>query len=239
MKITIGRDHATNILTYTVAGQKPIVVKGARVGNSVSGQHCQLDIDENGAIVVTNLKQQNTTWVNGMPVASMHINDGVRIELGFERWPIDWTIVHELVKKAMPKVCDISRLETVWEQYSERLASLQRAQTMVGVYRGVIPVLTIGGGAICGMYAKSHPESHIADVQYLVMALAGVLMVLCVFKSFVDAKRIPEKRKKLQKDLITTYCCPECGYFFGYQDYSVIRTNSQGACPKCKTKLKF
>lgn len=241
MKITIGRDHATNILTYTAAGQRPVVVRGAQVGNSVSGKHCELDINENGDIVVRNLKQQNTTWVNGMPVETMHIGDNARVELGFERWPIDWTIIHDLKKQVMPKVYNVSYLEQVWEEYSEKLASLQRAQTMTNVYRGAIPVLTIGGGALCRFYAESHPHSHIADLQYIIMGVAGVLMVVFCIKGFYDAKRIPEKRKQLQKDLIPKYCCPnpECSYFFGYQDYNVLKANSQGVCPRCKTKFKL
>lgn len=239
MKITIGRDQTTNILLYTVAGQKPTVAKGAQVSNSVSRQHCELEISEDGNILIRNLKPQNTTWVEGMPVSSLHIKDNARIELSYERWPVDWGIIHSLMDKAMPKVYDISHLEQVWEEYSEELARLQRTQTMVSVYRGLIPVLTIGGSALIGVYAQKNPDSHISDLQPIVYSLAGILMVLFFVKSFIDAKRIPQKRKELQDGLIGKYSCPCCDYFFGYQAFNVLKVNNKGVCPSCKAKLKL
>lgn len=242
MKITIGRDSATQKLAYNTDTTPKISCQGGNVNNAVSRCHCIITIDGKGKMHIANMSPRNVTWVNGLAIEAATVDYGDRVELGNGHYPLDWETIKQIrakAEKSKPKVSDIRHLEKVWNDYHEATAKLQRSQTMINVYRGGIPLLTIGGVALSMLASKNNPDSNFASLMPAIYAVAAVLMAAFFAKSFIDAKRMPKKRDELNKKFIHDYTCPTpgCNYFFGYQPYDVLKSNID-ICPKCKAKLK-
>lgn len=239
MIITIGRDQATMKMAYTISdSMPPMSVKGAMVNNTVSRNHCELNFID-GQIALRNLSPRNVTWVDGAAVEVAGVRMGQRVELGYDHFLLDWSMVDLLLaewKKKQPREVDITHLEQVWNDYHAALGRLQSSQAMLNVYRGGVPLLTIGGVAVIQLGRAG--DSDFSGMMPLIYGAAAILMALFFVKSFRDAKRIPREREELQKQFLQDYTCPndDCRYFFGYQPYDVIRANMT-MCPKCKAKL--
>ncbi len=239
-----------------------VTVKGGVVAMSVSRQHCQLTIDAYGGMSIRNLSPHNVTWVDGLPIEETVIALGQRIELGYEHVPFDWSLV-KTVQDRLPasstrpnprpnpgpnpgptpgpkpgqKEYDISHLEMVWNAYHANKEALARKQAMVNVFRGGIPMLTLGGAAVG--FVLGRDNEAIQGAMPLIYTVAVVLSAVFLVIGFRYAKEMPQKREALNKKFLHDYTCPGegCHYFFGFQPYDVIRVNVD-VCPKCKARLK-
>ena len=221
MDITIGRDGATSGLSITTGQNTSVVGAPQSVPLSVSRKHCTITINNDGTMRIKNINPQNVTYVNGTKVMSMAINRGDRIELGQERYLLDWNTVNA----GLPKVADIRPLRQVWENYTNNNKEITQSTQRFQVLRSLVPLLTMAA-VLIGYISGGRGE-----VFYI---LYGLVLILTIF---LDIGNNDEQREKIKDQFTHDYCCPECGYFFGFTDYNIL-TRNMDYCPKCKTKLQ-
>ena len=225
--IFIGRDAASSALNINVNNNAQVVGSPGSVPKSVSRQHCQLTIYDDGKIYLKNVNPQNKTYVDGVAVMSKTITRGDKVELGSDRYLLKW----ELIDKVMPKEADIRYLKLVWDTYCNDNKTITQNTQRFQVIRGVLPVLTMSAVLIGYIFGGR------GEAFYFVYLLVIALTIFFSLKAWKDIAKNDEKRECVKDQFTREYCCPECGYFFGFTDF-IILTKNIDSCPKCKIKLK-
>ena len=238
--ILIGRDpNASKLLiSVNVNGQIKSASIGDNVPNSVSrcvpnqdSAHCKIAINQNGDMILTNLKEQNITKVNGDEILSKRITNASRISLGREDYTFSVETVLEAARKlipnppAVPK--SIKHLEKVYQDYekaTENIALKKEKQAK----KASLPMIFSGAGTII---TGAFLLSGITIGVYITLPLTIISFIfnLTIF-THKDTSR--EETKKLQYELINNYVCPHCQHYLGAQPYMVIKQNKK--CPYCK-----
>ena len=227
MDITIGRDGATSKLAIITSQGTNLVGASQSVPQNVSRQHCTISINNDGTMRIKNLNPQNVTYVNGSKVMSMAINRGDRIELGPARYLLDW----KDIDAGLPKVADIRPLRIVWNTYNNNTKAVTQSTQRFQVIRGFLPVLTMAAVLI------GYISGGRGGAFYLLYGLVLLLTIFFSRKAWKDIENNDEQREKIKDQFTHDYCCPECGYFFGFTDYNILTRNMDN-CPKCKAKLQ-
>lgn len=227
MDMIIGRDGATSRLNVIINQSPKPVGTPQSVPKSVSRQHCIITIDDDGGIRIKNINPQNVTYVNGVAVMSKVITKGDKVELGADRYLLSW----KLVEEAMPKVADISDLQNVWDTYNYETKAIAQSTQRFQVVRGIVPVLTMSAVLI------GYLSGGRGGAFYLIYLLVIALTIFFSWKAWKDIANNDERREDIKDSFTRNYCCPNCGYFFGFQDYRILTRNMDN-CPKCKATLK-
>lgn len=229
MEMIIGRDPATSRLKVII-GQKPYVAgEQGSVPMTVSRQHCSITPQDGGKYLVKNLKDVNTTYVNGMPIAKKVVTEADKIELGEDHYLLSW----DVLKKVMPaaeKEVDIRPLKKVWDNYDNFRLNQQITERKFNNQRQTLGLLTMG--AIILGYVTGRALMWSLPFYAVAISLGAYFS----YKAHKKASAIPKQNKEAEKKLMSNYVCPSCGHFMGMQPYDVLRQNN--ACPYCKAKFK-
>ncbi len=243
--ILIGRAADKGRLAVAIKGSSKMAeldAEGAvptsvsRCSPSSGTAHCTIDVDQEGALVITNLKAQNITLVNGMEVQAKHISPSDTIALGREKYPIDLTLIlHTAIKLVsatpaatpapaqQPKTFSIKPLETIWDEYKEKCRAVRNKSRRIALIRSLCGVFT-SGALIC---------IHFFGTIGLV--LTGIGLIGNIY-SFVGLKNndTTEEIDKLDDWLDDNYICPNpaCQHSIGKSNkYKYLLQN--GKCPYC------
>ena len=227
MEITIGREPTTQKLAITVEKKNHLVGKPMSVPISVSREHCTISIADDGTMKVKNLKPENVTYVNGTAVISKTITRKDVLELGDDRYRLDWN----LVDGALPKEADVRPLREVWHTYNDGTKALAKSTQRFQVTRSIVPVFTMSA-VLIGYLSGGQGSAF-----YLIYAFVIALTIFFLVKAWRDIDKNDKEREMLKERFQDDYCCPCCGYFFGFSDYAILMKNTD-YCPKCKTKLR-
>ncbi|MBR6248852.1 MAG: FHA domain-containing protein [Muribaculaceae bacterium] len=234
MEVIIGRKDGTNQLSLKVGNKVSIKGPQQSVNDGVSREnHCKLTVNDDGTFTIENLKPQNQTLVNGLPIASKRITPNDVVELGWKRYRLDWNLVFEVI----PKMVNISHLRLVKQRYDEETQKLTVKQGRANALRSITSVLSMGAIAL-GIFgvANNNGSDDGFDIRIVLYALAILLTVGFTIKSFIDASKLPQQRKDLQDWFTRNYTCPNCGKFMGNQDYD-HGVSLMECCPACKAKF--
>ncbi len=240
MEIIIGREKATaegqpaGRLELTVNGKKSYFGAYSSVDRHVSGLHCTLTVNNDGTMVLKNLKMQNYTYVNGNPVHSKVVTMNDTVVLGGGGYVLPWDAIRPL----LPKQADVRHLKKVFEDYEQGMETIQKQQQRQVAFRtviGVFSTLAIALGIVLGTQGGfSGSKSAITLPLYGIVIIANVYFAVKAFKDD-RTERVRELKRRFQNDCV----CPgtngqPCGqYFGGYGFYNNIPT----VCPKCKATL--
>lgn len=74
MELIIGREAGASRLRISINNQDRFWGNANSVPKSVSRQHCKVVTDDKGGYIITNLKPENVTYVNGVQIESKHIS---------------------------------------------------------------------------------------------------------------------------------------------------------------------
>lgn len=216
-------------------GSVPNCVSRCQLGLDIA--HCQLTIDNQERLSIANLKQQNVTYVNGMPVINSYITPDATVQLGVNLYTINIPEIlltaESAVNKVLPPVYNISHLETVWENHKETLNKLKKRQKNVALLSRSSMIFTMGGGALAALANKIGLE----DAQEFLWALPVIGAIVMIISFYISAKdKSLENAEMAQDDLLERYVCPNpsCNHFVGNQPYKVLRQNKK--CPYCQCK---
>ena len=67
--------------------------------------HCKIEVDNSGNVIVSNLKPQNVTYVNGVEIVSKSVKPNGFIELGKDRFSVGVSTILETASKIVVSVC--------------------------------------------------------------------------------------------------------------------------------------
>lgn len=239
--ILIGRDPNTGklLISVNVNGQaKNGVIGNDSIPGSVSrclpnqnSAHCKIVINQDGDMLLTNLKEQNITKVNGDEIISKRITNTSTVSLGREDYSLSVGAILEAAKKlvppppAIPK--SIKHLEKVYEDYEKTLDMIHVSQTK----KAKMSRMPIIMGSLGGVLSMALGLFGVSKALWVTIPVTVIPFILH-FKNFTNKDTSYEDRKKAQNKLIDEYVCPHCQHYLGTQQYRIIKQNKK--CPYCK-----
>lgn len=263
-KILVGREEGNGrlVVAMNVNGQVRTAFLGQMhsVPNYVSryrpdrdSAHCSLDINPAGNILLTNLNETNTTFVDDSPVMTKKVMRDSKISLGRKTYNVTVATLLDAALRLIPvsgsvpgsgagpvpaKEYSIRHLERVWDKYHEQELELaKKRQRDAVISRLYMPLMIVSGGigALASYLSQNgSPSLFMTAFQYIMYALAVVFLFVGLYKTIVD-KSIEEKEELLQ-DFQDSYVCPnpDCRHFVGMTPYRILKQNK--GCPYCKSK---
>lgn len=221
MEIRIGRDIESGRLKLT-ANNQSVLYGGGHVPLSVLPEHCIITVNDD-VIRVKNLDINDYTYVNGMAVESKVVSITDKIEMGKQRYPLDWKALAAFIP------ADIRPLRFVWERFENNNIYLQIAERKFNTLRSATGLITMVAIALSIATGGR-------SLWYVALYAVAIILSLSFFiKAYFDASKIPQKRQELTRQFQRDYVCPHCGHFLGNLSYDVVSQND--ACPYCKTKF--
>lgn len=255
--ILIGKDPSEGRLLVAIAGGKvaaigapgsvPASVSRCRLAENIA--HAKITVDNNGNMILANMKPQNVTFVNGSEVVSKRITSDTRVELGKDRFNVNLPLVIDTAVKLASLInsnsssqqqqqqpqpqkevqtYNIKHLERVWNEYHNSLKELRAKQKKINLIRSGCGIFTM-----CAMPCIF----FLGPVGY---ALTGVGIIGNIY-SFVGLKNdnTPEEQEKLTEEFQDSYVCPnpDCNKFFGNTSYRLLKKQYSMKCPYCKSNF--
>lgn len=240
-------------------GCVPACVSRCRAAEGIA--HAEIAVDASGNMVITNMKPQNVTYVNGSEIVSKRVTPTSTVELGKDRFAISLPTVIETAKKLMaltpapvpppgpqppqpPKSqkFNISHLEYVWNDFHDKSLEIKRRQKQQGVYASLPMFFTMGGGAITFVLSFILGEEYKNEIQILsgVLVLIGMIMLVYSFMTRKNDTSL-EDLEKISEDFQLRYICPnpECRKFLGTISYKLLKNQLRSHkdqkmyCPRC------
>lgn len=266
--ILVGKDPAQGRLMIAIKGGKAAAVGSpSSVPNSVSRcrpadnvAHAQITVDQNGDMILTNLKDANVTYVNGTAIESKRVLANHSVELGKDHFGISIPVVIDVAKKLVApqggpgggqgakgpagggqgdqKPISIAHLEYVWENYHNGLIALRKKQRNQANLARLPMLLSLGGSAIVPFLGKEMGLTTDECLEWtkIVSGLGFLFMVGTLFVSFRDTSI--EDQEALAEEFQSRYTCPnpDCRKFLGNLSYSLLLRQYGDNCPYCKCR---
>lgn len=221
-EIIIGREPSSRRLRVKRGEKAELHGAEGSVPQSVSREHASLNPINNNQWQLRNLNEQNVTYVNGLSVESRVVSEQDRVELGAERYLLDWAAI----TGPKEELIDPTPLRKAWAEYTKENARIRQRQKTTGLLSSVPIAFTMMGGLVSGVMPEVRTMALIFTAIALIVTLYGV------YRKLTD--KSAEETEAAKKRLIRNYVCPKCGKFMGYQDYEVLMHNE--CCLHCKTK---
>lgn len=254
-KVLIGKEPVNGrlMIGIPVKGKLQTVAVGA--SNSVPGSvsryngeqgtaHLSLEINKDGSLSVTNLKEQNVTYVDGVEILAKQITPDTTVALGKDRYPINIKDILKVVEKILrvaepeePATYNIKHLESVWNKFHQQNIELQKRARKQSVHARIPMFFTMGAGVISSIaFACGWGDS--VKVLCVFLTLIGLVIM---FYSFLKSKNDTsiEDRERYMEEFQEKYICPnpDCGKFLGNYSYKLMKRQYSMACPHCKCKF--
>ncbi len=258
--ILIGKDPLHGKLTVAIVGSNLKTAIGPEnsvpptVSRCIPEQnigHARLSIDNSGNIMLTNLKPQNVTYVNGSAVLSKQIDKDTIIELGAKHFQVSLTAIlsnaRMLVLSSDAKAASdippvpptpqsntfhIAYLEDIWNQYEAEIERIQNKQKRNNTIRALQGVLSMSG-IVIGVITAACGFAPIGIILSSVALIIGIISFI-----FTKNDTSAEDRKQALDTLEDNYLCPNpnCRKSLPTKRYKWIKLNYT-TCSYCKAKF--
>lgn len=252
--ILIGKDPAQGrlMISVMIGGEQKAMTMGTpdSVPNHVSRckpnegiAHCALDIDGNGRMLLTNLKEQNVTYVNGTEIETKYITENDRVELGYGRYVLDIAAVlasvakvlkKEVGKSSIPKVYNIDHLKTVQDEYKKENEATERYQSVSEMIFRIPMLITAAAGTITMLLYGTKKIDGAAG--FVVTSLPFAVMLYGSYRKFFKpaSKRRNANNEKFKKNYVCPH--PECRRTLKAYDFDELLKIKK--CPYCGSIFK-
>ena len=200
------------------------------VPQTVSREHCLLSVDSSTKqLTLTNRKLQNSTWVNGLEIASMGVSTADKVELGSGHYLLSLSAVMDVISGELPIEYSIKHLEQVWKNYQEEKLALSVKQGKINAVQSVTGVLTMA--SIACSFIPNAPAGIRAALYVIALSLA----VFFVVYRYSNAGKYPKQLQMLEEKFHREYVCPNpsCQRFMGNMPYDDLVKASK-TCLTCK-----
>lgn len=222
MEVIIGRDTETSKLKISADGKDMLYGDADSVPSSVCSKHCCLTFSVKG-ITLKNLDINNYTYVNGQAVEQKHVSLADTIELGPNRYCLDWALMQQLIP------VDIRPLAQIWEEYDKHRIDQQIADRRFNSLRSATGLITMAAIALSIMTGRQ-------SLWFIALYAIAILISLAfTIKAWKDATAVPQRAQQLSRQFQHDYVCPRCAHFLGNQPYDLLIQN--GHCPYCKAQF--
>lgn len=231
MEVILGRESGTSRLHISGYNIEKFLGNPGSVPRSVSRQHCKLSVDTQGNCIITNLKPENVTFVNGVTVESKHIIFSDQVELGTEHYQINVKeIIESVTGKEVPETYSILPLKRIWDEYNDAKLQFQikeRKSASIQSVVGIISMLSIACTFISGISIT---------LRIVLYSIALVLAIYFFITRYKQSDKAPRFLADLDKKFHEEYVCPnpKCRRFLGYSPYSDLRKTK--GCYQCNAK---
>lgn len=246
LQISINLNGRTMIGFLGEPGSVPSCVSRCRPEAGVA--HCKIFVDENGMMLLTNLKEENVTYVNGTEIISKRITKDSDVSLGKDMYHLDMHKLLDLASKLVGQTIAVTSLQQeknefsilplkeVWESYENEDFAIKKRQKNLGVIKSMyMPCVILSTllGYLTRYFGLGETASHI--VSYIMYGAAIILLFYGLYKTITDKSL--EESKNIRERFQSRYVCPnpECRHFMGQQPYSILRQNR--SCPYCKCRF--
>lgn len=251
--ITLGKDANTSklLVSVDINGKRVKFNMGApgSVPQSVSRcfpdqniGHCRIDITPDGMMNLANLKPQNVTYVNGMPIMQCGLLPNSIVQLGCNFFNLNvsdvLTQACSAVNKAIPPEFPINHLEGVWEAYRLNVKEVKNKQKNINDLRlvGMIftPISALLIVLIPSLFENLDFNPNFISIPATCFSALILVYALVASRKFNASDSIDQASENLQDD----YVCPNpvCRHFVGMQPYKILKQSKQ--CPYCKAKWR-
>ena len=255
--ILLGKEPGQGRLLVAIVGGKTAAIGSPNsVPNSVSRckvvegvAHAKINIDQNGNMILTNLKPQNVTFVNGSEIVSKRILQNNTVELGKDRYSVSIPMIIDTAKKivsAIPnpgpgpkpeppkKKFNISHLKGVWERYEQEIDRIAQQQQETGKKR-MLPIMV---GSLSGVASPILAAVVAVNTLYITVPVAAISFGL-YFVNYKKKDTSYEERKAATEKFTDEYVCPnpECNKFLGNISYKLLKKQYSMQCPYCKSEF--
>lgn len=214
-------------------GSVPASVSRCKPAEGVA--HAKITVDQNGNMVLSNMKSQNVTYVNGSEIASKRISSTNSVELGKDRFSISLPEVLEIARKIVTVTqFNISHLERIWNDLQAKRKEIQAKQKKINLVRSGCGLFTLCAMPCIFMFGP---------VGYV---LTGIGIVGNLY-SFVGLKNdnTSDVIDQLNEEFQLRYVCPNphCNKFFGFISYKLLKNQLRSHkdqkmyCPRCGCEL--
>ncbi len=266
--ILIGKEPGQGRLLVVVGDKAAAIGTPGSVPNSVSRcktaegvAHAKITVDQNGQITITNLKPQNTTYVDGAEIVSKRILPSSTVTLGKDRYAVNLPLIIETAKRLVQstphsnthaqrpnptKPYHISHLERVWNEYHDELRRIRDRQRKQQLSARLPFFFTTGGSAISFALSFIFGEQFKTEIQVIsgVLLFVGVGLLIRSFLISRNDTSVEDQERALEK-IQDEYVCPnpDCGKFYGNNSYKLIRKQFKNPkdqklyCPHCGAQL--
>lgn len=229
--ILIGKEPVNGRLLIAIQGNG----KSAAIGspNSVPScvsrckpaegvAHAKIEVDQSGNMILTNIKPQNVTYVNGSEIASKRISINNMVELGKDRYRIGLPVVIDVAKKIAatpgPETYNISHLERIWNDYETEIDRIVKQQQDVAKKR-MLPIMV---GSLSGVASPLLATLVAVNTLYITVPVAAISFGL-YFINYHKKDTSYEDRKTATERLTERYVCPNCHRFLGNISYKLLK----------------
>ena len=255
-KIWVGKDPTKSRLqVYVMINGQPksaLIGTEGSVPSSVSrcvpeqqAAHITLEISQEGAISVTNLKPQNVSYVNGIEILTKRVSGNDTLELGKDRFPVQVSMIFSITEKIIlasegakeKQTFNIAPLEKVWNVYHDKGISLQRQAKQQAVQARIPMFFTMGGGAISSIAFVCGWGNEVKGIC-VTLTLIGLFIMWYTFMKTKNDTSI-EERERITEEFQDQYVCPnpQCRKFLGNYSYRLMKRQYSMTCPFCKCKF--
>lgn len=249
--ILIGKEpnNGRLLISMKVNGQLKNTVIGSinSVPNCVSRckpnedvAHCKIEVLNDGTMILTNLKPQNSTFVNGSEINSKRININNHVTLGKDMYPINIASVLNVAIKLLggsppppPPPKSIRHLEAIWKEYCNDIKAIKLAQQNRAKHR-LLPIMI---SSVLGVV--STVLSIFLGNKSLIISIPIALIPLLIYiKLFQEKDTSVEDQEKADEKLEQRYRCPheDCYCYLGKKPY--ITLAQQKKCNFCGKEWK-
>lgn len=201
--------------------------------------HAQIVVDADGNFVLTNMKPQNVTFVNGSEIASKRITPATTVELGRDRFTVSVPKILETAQKILvsgnsvggvsPLKFNISHLRGVWDRYEQEIDRIVDEQRDIARKR-MLPIMV---GSLSGVACPILAAVVGVETFYVTIPVAAISFAL-YFINYRKKDTSYEERKAATESLIDEYICPNCKKFVGNISYKLLKKQYSMHCPNCK-----
>lgn len=252
--ILVGKEPGQGRLLVAVQGKAAAIGSPGCVPNCVSRcrptenvAHAKIAIDQNGNITLTNMKDQNVTFVNGSEIASKRINQSDTVELGKDRFSVSVPLILETAKKIVgatgggggkpepsKKKFNITHLSGVWDRYEQEIDRIAQQQQETGKKR-MLPIMV---GSLSGVASPILATLVAVNTLYITVPVAAISFGL-YFVNYKKKDTSYEERKAAMEKFTDEYVCPnpECNKFLGNLSYKLLKKQYSMQCPYCKSEF--
>ncbi len=211
--------------------------------STVSREHCKVYVNNDGTFIIENLSQSGTK-VDGRPIIKASATLNSRLQLGHSYSatladlignPLQPSPQYMNDKNAAStsqqnkqeiKVCNISHLRRVWEDFNNTNIELADKQRKINLIRAGLGILTV-----CVM-----PTISLVGYGFG-FTLTGIAAFGNLY-SFIGMKNAEsaEEKQSRQDAFDDAWVCPNCGRSLPAKNYKNLVRNYQ-SCPYCKCKF--
>ncbi len=267
--ILIGKEPGQGRLLVSVDGKSAVIGSVDSVPGSVSRckvdegtAHANITVDGNGNMVLTNLKPQNVTYVNGSEIASKRVHLSNSIELGKDHYNINLPVVMETARKlasiksggntpnnnhsgqrmgggseTSPKRFNIRHLEAIYNDYHSKTLERQKKQKQLGILASCSMFFTIGGGAVAAVANKLGMGETAQDFLWILPVIGFIVFFISMYMRIKDTSI--EDADATNLEYTRRFVCPnpDCGKFLGNMPYELMKSQYSMQCPYCKCEF--